>query len=94
MSGCQDTTREKLEDRLRREFQPVHLEIFDESDRHTGHAGRGPGGGGHFSVVIVSGRFEGKSLLHRHRMVNAVLADLMGGEIHALGLKTVLPSEW
>ena len=49
--------------------------------------------GVHFEAQIVSGGFVGKSTLQRHRMVYATLGDLMGHEIHALGLKTLTPDE-
>ena len=84
--------REQIEAILRGRFQPVHLEIHDDSARHAGHAGAASGGG-HFEVLIVSAEFEGKPLLDRHRMVNEALRDMMGREIHALGLKTLTPSE-
>ncbi len=49
--------------------------------------------GVHFEAQIVSAQFAGKSTLQRHRMVYATLGDLMGHEIHALGLKTLTPDE-
>ena len=86
-------TRQRLEERLRDQFAPVHLEIVDESALHAGHAGAAAGGG-HFQVRIVSAAFDGKSLLDQHRLVNAALRDMIGGEVHALGLQTVPASEW
>ena len=77
---------------LRGRFHPTRLEIRDDSERHAGHAGAASGGG-HFDILIVSAEFEGKSLLDRHRLVNEALRDLIGREIHALGLKTHAPSE-
>ncbi len=47
--------------------------------------------GVHFEAVVRSAVFEGKSTLQRHRLVYATLGDLMGNEIHALGLRTELP---
>ena len=47
--------------------------------------------GVHFEAVVHCASFEGKSTLARHRMVYATLGDLMGNEIHALGLRTELP---
>jgi stress-induced morphogen len=41
----------------------------------------------------VSEEFAGKLPLARHRMVYATLGDRMGGEIHALALKTIAPGE-
>jgi acid stress-induced BolA-like protein IbaG/YrbA len=47
--------------------------------------------GVHFEAHIISAAFAGKSTLQRHRMVYATLGELMGREIHALGLRTDLP---
>jgi len=49
--------------------------------------------GVHFEAVVVSEAFAGKPPLARHRMVYATLGDRMGGEIHALALKTLTPDE-
>ena len=49
--------------------------------------------GVHFEAVVVSAAFAGKLPLARHRMVYATLGDRMGGEIHALSLKTLTPDE-
>jgi acid stress-induced BolA-like protein IbaG/YrbA len=47
--------------------------------------------GVHFEAVVRCASFEGKSTLQRHRLVYATLGELMGNEIHALGLRTELP---
>jgi acid stress-induced BolA-like protein IbaG/YrbA len=47
--------------------------------------------GVHFEAHVVSSAFAGKSTLQRHRMVYATLGELMGREIHALGLRTESP---
>lgn len=49
--------------------------------------------GVHFEARVVCEAFAGKLPLARHRMVYATLGELMGGEIHALSLKTVTPAE-
>jgi acid stress-induced BolA-like protein IbaG/YrbA len=49
--------------------------------------------GVHFEALVVSGSFAGKLPLARHRMVYATLGERMGGEIHALALKTLTPEE-
>lgn len=49
--------------------------------------------GVHFEALVVSAAFAGKLPLARHRMVYATLGDLMGGEIHALSLRTLTPEE-
>lgn len=49
--------------------------------------------GVHFEALVVSEAFAGKLPLVRHRMVYATLGTLMGGEIHALALRTLTPDE-
>ena len=71
---------------------PSHLAIADDSHKHAGHAGA-RGGQGHFGVDIVSAAFAGKPPLARHRLVYAALGERMGGEVHALSLRTLTPAE-
>ena len=49
--------------------------------------------GVHFEARVVSPAFAGKLPLARHRMVYATLGEKMGGEIHALQLRTLTPEE-
>jgi acid stress-induced BolA-like protein IbaG/YrbA len=49
--------------------------------------------GVHFEATVISEAFAGKLPLARHRMVYATLGERMGGEIHALALKTLTPAE-
>lgn len=49
--------------------------------------------GVHFEATVVSEAFRGKLPLARHRLVYATLGERMGGEIHALALRTVTPDE-
>jgi len=49
--------------------------------------------GVHFEATVVSEAFAGKLPLARHRMVYATLGERMGGEIHALALRTLTPAE-
>ncbi len=49
--------------------------------------------GVHFEARVVCAAFAGKPPLARHRMVYATLGERMGGEIHALSLKTLTPDE-
>ena len=47
----------------------------------------------HWKATIVSTAFAGKSLMQRHRMVNAALAEELKGPIHALTLDVKTPDE-
>ena len=49
--------------------------------------------GVHFEATVVSEAVAGKQPLARHRLVYATLGERMGGEIHALALKTLTPAE-
>ncbi|WP_256646359.1 BolA family protein [Thermomonas paludicola] len=49
--------------------------------------------GVHFEATVVCAAFAGKLPLARHRMVYSTLGERMGGEIHALQLKTLTPEE-
>jgi BolA family transcriptional regulator, general stress-responsive regulator len=82
----QDTIEQKIRDRLK----PVHLEVRNESHMHNVPAGSES----HFKVTVVSGQFEGKLPLARHRLLNETLAAELAGPVHALSLHTLTPAEW
>ena len=54
------------------------------------------GGGGHYSIVVTSAAFEGKSMLESQRLVYGAIAHLMKGAdapVHAVdSLKTLQPA--
>jgi acid stress-induced BolA-like protein IbaG/YrbA len=52
------------------------------------------GGGDHFEALVVSGSFEGKSLIERHQQVYQALGDAMRVKVHALTLKTLTPAQY
>ncbi len=47
----------------------------------------------HWEAKIVSAAFAGKSLIQRHRLVMAALAEEMKGPIHALTMDVKAPDE-
>lgn len=50
--------------------------------------------GVHFEAVVIAPDFAGLRPLQRHRKVYETLGEKLGGEIHALSLKTYTPEEW
>ncbi|MFQ5587370.1 MAG: BolA family protein [Nitrospiria bacterium] len=84
-------TKKKIERKMRDKLSATSVEVIDDSWKHAGHAQAG--GGGHFTVFLVSEKFEGVSLLDRNRMVFDVLKEEMQGEIHALAVKAKTPKE-
>lgn len=73
-------------------FDPVALEVIDDSHKHVGHAGARDGRG-HFTVVIVSDAFAEKPPLARHRAVYSALGAMMEDDIHALSIRAQTPAE-
>jgi len=45
----------------------------------------------HFTARVVSDRFAGLSRVQQHRLVYDIFDGRLGGEIHALSLKTETP---
>ncbi len=50
--------------------------------------------GRHFSAVIVSTQFVGKTMIQQHQLVYRALRERMKGDIHALSMKTFTPEQW
>ncbi|WP_296942758.1 BolA family protein [uncultured Massilia sp.] len=74
------TTPELIHGYIKNGLECTHLEV--------------EGDGQHFSAVIVSNAFAGKSRIQRHQIVYAALGDRMRAEIHALSMKTLTPEEY
>jgi BolA protein len=72
-------------------LEPTTLEIKDDSALHVGHAGNT--GGGHFTILITSSQFYGKSQIIRHRAIYQALADLIPAKIHALSIHATATDE-
>ena len=71
--------REQIEAKLRAAFDPMYLEVVDESYRHNVPAGSES----HFKVVLVSDRFTGERFLNRHRMIYGTLTEELSNTVHA-----------
>jgi len=46
------------------------------------------GDGNHYSAIVSSSRFIGKSKIEQHKIVYNSLKGKMGNELHALAIKT------
>ena len=51
------------------------------------------GDGEHYSAEVVSPSFAGLSRVRQHQKVYEALGGRMGGELHALQLRTAAPEE-
>ena len=83
---------EKIRSRLTATFTPLECQLVDDSHMHAGHAGAASGAG-HYSLRIVSDRFDGLNRVARHRLVYDCLGDMMTSDIHALNIIAMAPSE-
>lgn len=79
--------------RLTRDLAPSRLEVINDSARHRGHMGDDGSGESHFTVVVESPAFAGKSRVDRQRMVNRALGDLMRDRVHAMAIRATAPGE-
>jgi BolA protein len=79
--------RDQIEEKLRAAFQPRELSVWDESEKHAGHAGNPGGGESHFRVAIAAEAFGPMNRIARHRAVHAALGPEIIGRIHALALE-------
>ncbi|CAI5743097.1 unnamed protein product [Hyaloperonospora brassicae] len=80
----------RIHEKLRTAFAPQHLDVTNESFMHNVPKGSET----HFKVVVVTDQFNGKPLLQRHRMVNAVLQQELDEGVHALSILSKTPQQW
>jgi BolA protein len=74
-------------------LNPTRIELIDDSEKHRGHGGHNPAGESHFSLLIESDAFTGKSRVERQRMVHQALGELVGNRVHALSIQAKAPGE-
>jgi len=79
--------------RLQAALSPSAMALIDDSEAHRGHAGHDERGESHFSLVIESAAFTGKSRVERQRLVYAALGELMRERVHALTIRATAPTE-
>lgn len=85
----QQTIRNKLA-----ALDPVVLEVVDVSHQHAGHAGVQRGATEtHFNLKIVSPKFDGRTLVKRHRLVYDLLQEELQNGLHALSIVAKTPAE-
>jgi len=73
---------EDIEERIEAAIPGARAEVQDTT-----------GGGDHFRATVTAAAFAGLSRIEQHRLVYDVFGDDIGGPIHALSLKTTLPTE-
>lgn len=85
----QDSVAESIENKVRQQLQPVHLDLVNDSHRHAG-----PATDSHYNLTLVSEEFAGLSAVKRHQLVYRLVQAEMDGPVHALALHLYTPAEW
>jgi BolA family transcriptional regulator, general stress-responsive regulator len=78
--------RERILAKLQTAFDPVTLDVVDDSEAHRGHGGYREGGNTHFNVMIKADAFNGLSRVAQQRLINKELAQEFEDGLHALAL--------
>lgn len=81
--------KEKIEEKLKARFNPLHLQVINESHTHSFD----PQGESHFKIIVVSDVFINSSRLQKHRLVNDLLSEEIS-QIRAFSLSAYSPEEW
>ncbi|KAK1295629.1 hypothetical protein QJS10_CPB15g00017 [Acorus calamus] len=88
------TRANRIKQKLQSAMEATVLEVEDVSYQHAGHAAVKDGANEtHFNVRIVSSKFDGQSLVKRHRMVYDLLAEELQSGLHALSIVAKTPKE-
>lgn len=77
-------------DTLTQQFEPLHLEVINESHTHNVPANSET----HFKVIIASKHFAGLRPVKRQQQVYQALAEFLEGPVHALSMATFDPEQW
>jgi stress-induced morphogen len=81
---------EKILSKLTAALSPTHLEVLNESHMHSVPKNSET----HFKVVCVSDKFDGKTLIENHRLINGLLKKELEDGVHALSLILKTPKQW
>ncbi|SAL97748.1 hypothetical protein [Absidia glauca] len=95
------TTQEKgpvqlsIEHKVMEALEPTVMETINESHLHSHHSAMkgNTNKETHFKLTVVSDKFQGKTLMQRHRMIYGLLGDELQQGLHALTLKTKTQNE-
>ncbi len=84
----------KIQSILTAKFNPEYLEIIDDTYKHQGHLNTPYHEETHFTVFIVSQRFQAISRLERHQRIMTILKEFFETQLHALSIKALTPIEY
>ncbi|MEE9314441.1 MAG: BolA family protein [Rhizobiaceae bacterium] len=77
----------KLDEKMRKAFNPLSLEIINESHLHAGHQpGFNGEGESHIRVRMIAEHFNGMNRVSIHRAINTICAEEIAAGLHALSI--------
>jgi acid stress-induced BolA-like protein IbaG/YrbA len=76
-------TPEEVRRRILASLPDAHVEVKDLTGTQD-----------HYEALVVSAQFAGRSRIEQHKLVYGAIGAAMGGEVHALALKTLVPEAW
>ena len=76
-----------IEKMINEYFQPYFFSVKDVSEQHRGHQSFKENVESHFEVLIVSKKFDNKSKVLRHRMINTGLQKEYLSDLHSVSIK-------
>ena len=84
----------RMRQKLQSALEASALDIEDVSYQHAGHAAvKDNANETHFNIKVISPKFEGQSLVKRHRMVYDLLTDELNSGLHAISIVSKSPTE-
>lgn len=95
------TRQQRITAKLTQAFQPLLLDVINESHLHAGHHHTDGGhedvfdgsGETHYRIIIVAEAFTDLSRIERHRAINALMGEELHSGLHALALEPNAPGE-
>ena len=84
------TRKERIEQHLVTGFNPVILQVEDESKNH--HVPENAQT--HYKITMVTEQFTELSRIQRHRLINQLLKEEFDTGMHALSMHLYSPIEW
>ena len=73
----------KIKERLEIYFSDGKVEVFDTR-----------GTGDHFSIIIISNKFDDVKIVKRHQMIYEIFKKEITNEIHAMQIQAYTNEEW
>ena len=84
----------KIEKIINERFQPYFFFVNDVSEQHRGHQSFKEDVESHFELIIVSQKFDNKSRILRHRMINDCLQKEFLTDLHSVSIKAYTIDEY